>query len=189
MARKLRRAIVFPLSYRLHKPPVLLPEQESLLTPNADGIPDTRTSHFERSRRTDIQHSIYGKFPAISPLDLGWDDLSVRRPLGRHTNKLLMNRLLHPTSKEPHRIDNMVCFGADPCNRFVLQYDSLLDTVVAEPSAQLVHGFVELHSLTACGQIGNCHTQRAKRTLPMDLIGLVSPIWATGVVFSPFAKP
>lgn len=38
----------------------------------------------------------------------------------------------------------MICFGIDPGDCLVLQHNSPLDTVVAEPSAQPVHGFVNL---------------------------------------------
>lgn len=41
-------------------------------------------------------------------------------------------------------MNDMVCFGIDPSYRLVLQHNGPLDTVVAEPSAQPVHGFVDL---------------------------------------------
>lgn len=79
----------------------------------------------------------------------------------------------------------MVCFGIDPGDCLVLQYNSPLDAVVAEPSVQPVHGFIDLlpflaqpvvcdqiqlYRTAACGQIGHLDAERTKRTLLMIML-------------------
>ena len=81
-------ALLF-LSYRFYKPPVLLSKQKCLLSTDADCIPNARSTDFERSRLTDIQHSIYSKFAAVFPPYQRRNDFAVGRPFHCNTNKHL----------------------------------------------------------------------------------------------------